>query len=147
VDSRGRIIGINTAIIAIAQGIGFAIPSNTARWVVSQLLTQGRVRRAYLGIAGRERPLARRMVRFHDLTHEHVVEVVSAAQDGPAGQAGVREGDLIIAINEQGVSNIDDLHRFLAEWPLDQAITLTILRGLDRLEMQVMPVEATDLSQ
>ena len=65
VDSRGRVVGINTAIIALAQGIGFAIPANTARWVLSQLLLHGRVRRAFLGLAGRDRPLDRRLARLH----------------------------------------------------------------------------------
>jgi S1-C subfamily serine protease len=141
-DSRGRVVGINTAIIMMAQGIGFAIPVNTARWVVSQLLTHGRVRRGYLGIAGRERPLGRRLVRFHNLFNERAVEVVSVEPNGPARQAGLREGDLVVAINEQGVAGIDDLHRFLAEWPINGPVTLTIIRGQERLAVEVMPTEA-----
>jgi S1-C subfamily serine protease len=141
-DSRGRVVGINTAIIMMAQGIGFAIPVNTARWVVSQLLTYGRVRRGYLGIAGRERPLGRRLVRFHNLVNERAVEVVSVEQDGPARQAGLREGDLVVAINEQAVTSIDDLHHFLAEWPIDGPVTLTIIRGQERLAVEAMPAEA-----
>ena len=126
----------------MAQGIGFAIPANTARWVVSQLITQGRVRRGYLGISARGRPLGRRLVRFHNLPNEQAVEVVSVESDGPARQAGLREGDLIVAINEQAVTGVDDLHRFLAEWPINSPVTLTVIRGKERLAMDATPAEA-----
>ena len=96
VDSRGRIVGINTAIIMIAQGIGFAISSDTAKWVVSQLLVHGRVRRGYLGIAARQRPVSRRLLRFHGLKGDMAVEVVSVASDSPAERGGVQTGDLIV---------------------------------------------------
>ena len=141
-DWRGRIVGINTAIIMMAQGIGFAIPANTARWVISQLITHGRVRRGYLGISARGRPLGRRLVRFHNLPNEQAVEVVSVESDGPARQAGLREGDLIVAINEQAVTSVDDLHRFLAEWPINDPVTLTVIRGKERLAMDATPAEA-----
>jgi S1-C subfamily serine protease len=141
-DSRGEVVGINTAIIMMAQGIGFAIPANTARWVVSQLLTHGRVRRGYLGIAGRERPLHRRLVVFHDLPNERAVEIMSVEADGPARQAGLREGDLVVAIDEHMVNSIDDLHRFLADWPIGSPVMLTVLRGPDRLTVRVSPAEA-----
>jgi S1-C subfamily serine protease len=91
VDSRGRIMGINTAIIMMAQGIGFSIPSNTVRWVVSQLISNGKVRRAFLGIAARPRPLDRRLVRYHDISGNQAVEVLSVDRSSPAGQAGMRE--------------------------------------------------------
>ena len=84
-----KVVGINTAIIAMAQGIGFSIPSNTARWVVSQILTHGRVRRGFLGIAARQRPLDRRIIRFHDLDKNYAAEVISAEPEGPAGSAGM----------------------------------------------------------
>jgi S1-C subfamily serine protease len=141
-DSRGEVVGINTAIIVMAQGIGFAIPANTARWVVSQLLTHGRVRRGYLGIAGRERPLHRRLVLFHELPNERAVEIMSVEGDGPARQARLREGDLIVAINDHMMNSIDDLHRFLAGWPIGEPVTLTILRGQDQLTVRASPVEA-----
>ncbi len=141
VDSRGRVVGINTAIIAMAQGIGFAIPSGTAKWVVSQLLLHGRVRRGFLGLAGRAQPLERRLVRFHHLAGEYAVEAISVDPRGPAGQAGLLEGDLIVAINGQGVGNVDDIHRFLAEWPVGQAVNLIIIRGRERLELSVTPAE------
>lgn len=146
-DSEGRVVGINTAIIPIAQGIGFAIPSNTARWVVSQLLTHGRVMRGFLGIAGRNRPLNRRLVRFHNLPLESAVEVLSVDPGGPAGNAGVREGDLIVAANEEMVGSIDDLHRFLSEWPIGKEFTLIVVRRQDRVEMAVAPIEAAPTGQ
>lgn len=141
-DSRGQVVGINTAIIMMAQGIGFAIPANTVRWVVSQLLTHGRVQRDYLGIAGRDRPLDRRLAHFHNLVNDRAVEIMSMDDHGPARQAGLREGDLIVAIQQQPVSSIDDLHRFLAEWPIQQPVTLTIIRGPERLALEVRPTEA-----
>jgi S1-C subfamily serine protease len=141
-DSRGHVVGVNTAIIMMAQGIGFAIPTNTARWVVSELISHGRVKRGFLGIAGRQRPLSRRLVRFHGLGDEWAVEVVSVDRSGPAARAGLREGDLIVAANDQGVTSVDDLHRFLAEWPINEPVALTIIRGQDRLPVIVSPVEA-----
>ncbi len=142
VDSRGRIVAINTAIIVTAQGIGFSIPSNTARWVVSQLLTHGRVRRGHLGIGARNRPLGRRLVRFHGLSQGRAVEVVSVDAEGPAGKSGMRVGDLIVAIHGRDVSNVDDLHRFLAEWPVGQSVTLTVIRGRKRFGRDLVPIEA-----
>jgi S1-C subfamily serine protease len=97
-DSRAKVVGVNTAIIAMAQGIGFAVPADTARWVVSQLLSHGRVRRAFLGIAGRARPLDRRLVRFHNLVRSQAVEVIEVEKRGPANRAGLRTGDLIVGI-------------------------------------------------
>ncbi len=142
VDSRGRVVGINTAIIAMAQGIGFAIPSNTAEWVASQLMTQGRVRRGYLGIAGRPRPVSRSMVRFHNLGGDYVVEAIRVDPDGPAGRAGIREGDLLAAIDDQPVRTPDDLHRALSHWSAGRTVRITVLRGQERLEVEVLPVEA-----
>jgi S1-C subfamily serine protease len=143
VDSRGLIVGINTAIIMMAQGIGFSIPSNTAKLVVSQLLTHGRVRRGYLGITAQQRPLSRRAVRFHKLTTDFAVEVVSMIRDSPAAKSDVREGDLIVAINGREVSSVDDLHHFLDEWPAGKPVNLTVIRGQERIEKEVTPAEET----
>jgi S1-C subfamily serine protease len=141
-DSRARVVGVNTAIIAIAQGIGFAIPSNTVRWALPQLLTHGRVRRGRLGVAGHTRPLDRRLVRFHALPTESAVEVLAVDADGPAQGAGLREGDLIVALDGRPIQGIEDLQRILAEWPLRSPVTLSVLRGRDKLQLQVTPVEA-----
>lgn len=142
VNSAGQVIGVNTAIIAMAQGIGFAIPSRTAKWVVSQLLTHGRVKRGFLGIGARERPLGRRLVRFFDLDRESVIEVISVDKKGPAGLAGIREGDLIVGVNGASVSSVDDLHQFFSKWPIGKTVPLTILRGRKKRRIPVTPQEA-----
>jgi S1-C subfamily serine protease len=139
VDSHGRVVGVNTAIIAMAQGIGFAVPSDTARWVVSQLLTRGQVRRPYLGIAARQRPLGRRMVRFHQLVRDQAVEVVSVAGGSPAARAGVHMGDWIVALNDRPVASVDELHRALAEQPTGTPVTLHLVRWKERLRVEVVP--------
>ena len=142
VDSSGKVVGINTAIIALAQGIGFSIPANTARWVVSQILTHGRVRRGFLGIAARQRPLDRRVVRFHGLKKNYAVEVSSVESRSPAGQAGMQAGDLVVTINGQDIQSVDDLRRFLSEWPIGLPVEIGILRGRSRKTLTVVPKEA-----
>ncbi len=142
VDSRGRVVGINTAIIPAAQGIGFAIPSNTAEWIVSQLISQGRVRRAYLGIAGRSRPISRNIARFHSLSTHQAVEVISVEKGGPAEVSGMHEGDLLVSINDTNVASVDDLHRFLTRWPIGHKVKVTVIRGMQRNELDVVPDEA-----
>jgi S1-C subfamily serine protease len=114
-DSRGRVVGINTAIIAQAQGIGFAIPAETAKSVVPQLLAKGRVERSYLGIIGFRRLLGRRLVRFHSLSKNYGVEIVSLESESPAKKAGLRTGDIIVSIDGLEVISPDDLFRFLSE--------------------------------
>ena len=142
VDSAGRVVGINTAIIPMAQGIGFSIPGTTARWVVSQILSHGRVRRGYLGIAGRQRPLDRPIVRFHGLNKRHAVEVLTIESASPAAQAGLRVNDLIVAINQVDVESVDDLHRFLAEWPIGKPVEIDLIRGQRRQVRVITPEEA-----
>lgn len=143
VDSRGRVVGVNTAIIAIAQGIGLSIPSDTAKWVVSQLLTLGRVRRGHLGISARQRPLPRRLVRFHQLNGDSGVEVMSVAPGSPAFSGGIRQGDVIVSIDGHDVATVDHIHRFLSEWHIGDPVKLTVIRGQERLEVEVIPVEPT----
>jgi S1-C subfamily serine protease len=142
VDSSGRVMGINTAIIAMAQGIGFAIPGTTARWVVSQILTHGRVRRGYLGIAGRQRPLNRRIVRFHNLKKNRAVEVLTVEPHSPAEEAGLRVSDILVTINQVDVESVDDLHRFLAEWPIGQPVEIDVIRGQRHQILEIIPREA-----
>ncbi len=142
VDSRGRVVGINTAIIAIAQGISFAIPVDTAGWVVSELLTRGRVRRAYLGLSGQTRPVERRLARSLGLAQETAVEIVTVEPAAPAAQAGLREGDLIVSLDGAPVRRIDDLHRALAAGAVGVPLVLGIVRAGAQMESTVTPVEA-----
>ena len=142
VDSRGFVIGINTAIIAMAQGIGFAIPATTAGWVVAQLLAHGRVPRAWLGLAGRSRPVTREAARRLALPAPRVVEVMQVVAGSPAEAAGLRPGDWIVAFAGRAVEGVDALHRALAEWPSGEPAALDLVRGDARLELRVTPVAA-----
>lgn len=142
-DSRGRVVGINTAIIAMAQGIGFSIPSATVRWVVSQLITKGKVGRGYLGIVGFQRPLDRRFVRFYKLSQETAVEVSGLEPDGPASRAGLMTGDVITCLDGRPVANVDDLFHILSEGEMGRSIVIQVLRGKDLKEFTVTPIEAS----
>ncbi len=142
VDSRGRVVGINTAIIPVAQGIGFAVPSNTARHVVSEILANGRVRRGYLGIHGRQRPLSRRVVRFFDLARESGVEVASLDPRGPAGASGVLPGDIVVGMNGSPVESVDDLHRLLSGVAAGDVARLDLVRGTERKVVEVAVADA-----
>jgi S1-C subfamily serine protease len=133
VDARGRVAGINTAIIAMAQGIGFAIPAATAQWVLTEILTQGRVRRAWLGVAARDRPLDVRLVRALELASPRAVEILSRESAGPAAQADLQPGDLIVAVNDEPVDGIDTLHRLLGRVPPGSELRLQIVRRTQRL--------------
>lgn len=136
-DSRGRVVGVNTAIIAFAQGLGFAIPANTARWVMTEIFQHGSVRRRQLGITATTRRLPRQMVRELDLIADTVVEVVEVVQSGAASAAGFHDGDLIAEVNGRLVTDIDDLHRLLAAIPKETPLSITVLRGSQRLELAV----------
>lgn len=139
VDSRGRVVGINTAIIAMAQGLGFAVPANTAKWVVGEFLSHGRVRRRQLGIQASIAHLPRRLVRELDLLSDHAVEVVAVEPGGSAAAAGVADGDLVVALQGRIVTSIDDIHRLLTALPLDQPLTITVIRDRSRVELEVDP--------
>jgi S1-C subfamily serine protease len=138
-DSRGHVVGVNTAIIAFAQGLGFAVPVNTAQWVVAEFLQHGRVRRRQLGIAATTRRLPRPLVRRLDLVSDNVVEVLDVTPGSPAARAGVRPDDCIAEINGRLVAGVDDVHRLLTTIPLDASLEITVLRGERRLEMLVHP--------
>lgn len=142
VDSRGRVVGINTAIIAGAQGIGFAVPSNTAQWVVTRLMTRGKVERAWLGIAGSDRSVPRRAARHFGITVPRAMAVASLDPEGPAAAAGILKNDLILAIEGHELAGVDDLLRFLTEWPVGQEVTLDVIRGRERVPVRVVPREA-----
>jgi S1-C subfamily serine protease len=141
VDSRGRVVGVNSAMIYRAQGISFAIPSNTAQWVAGQLILKGRVRRAYLGLAGQSRPISRRAQRYFELPTGSVVEVMSVEKNAPAQHAGLRPGDQIVALNGETVGNVDDIHRALAGQGAGVQLRLAVLRGKERLELELVTSE------
>jgi S1-C subfamily serine protease len=140
-DSRGAILGINTAIIAGAQGIGFAVPSSTADWVTSQLLQHGRVRRARLGLMGRTRPVDPRLARRLGLASPSVVEVVSIAQDGPAARSGVQPGDWLLALDGQPLDGVDRLLELLTHDGIGREMEVDVLRSPERLTLRVTPEE------
>ena len=142
VNSLGEVIGINTAVILPAQGICFAIAVNTAKFVAGRLIRDGKIRRSYIGVAGQNVPLHRRVVRFHRLPVEQGVLVVSVEGNSPAEKAGLREGDLIVGYATQPVSGIDDLHRLLTDERLGVRSQVTILRGTEKQLVWIVPEES-----
>jgi S1-C subfamily serine protease len=141
VDSRGEVIGVNTAIIPMAQGICFATAIDSAKWVVSELLQHGRVRRAYLGLAGATTSLSRRVVRFFNLAGESGLRVESVEPQGPARLAGIESGDVILGIGGQAVAGIDDLQKLLDETRIGKRTAVTLIRRTQKLELAVTPLE------
>ena len=135
VDSHGRVVGINTAIIQGAQGICFAVPVNTARWVAGLLIKEGRVRRAYLGITGENRPLHVRVAREHGLPTPTGVGVVQVASDSPAAAAGIQPRDVIVRLDDAPMTTLDDIQRFLSRAPIGAAVRVGLLRRLQRLDV------------
>jgi S1-C subfamily serine protease len=141
VNSTGEVIGVNTAIIMPAQGLCFATAIDTAKVVVGQLLRHGRVRRGHIGVAGQNAPLARRVVRYFDLAVESGVRVMSVEADSPAFEAGLEEGDVIIAWDENPVPSIDALHRLLTEQYVDATAQVSLLRRTQKLTRTIRPTE------
>jgi S1-C subfamily serine protease len=144
INSRGEVIGVNTAVIRPAQGICFAIPVNTAKFVVSRLIRDGRIRRSFIGVAGQNVPLHTRVVRFYDLPLTTGVLVVGIDNDAPAAASGVREGDLIVALGGRPVAGVDDLHRLLTDEQIGIANELTIIRQTEKLALTVVPSPGRD---
>lgn len=142
VTSHGEVIGINTAIIMSAQGICFAVPINTAKLVIGQLIKEGKVRRGYIGVGGQNVPLPRRLVLFHELGVENGVLVISTEPNSPAQTAGLQEGDVIVGLNNQPVGNIDDLHKILTHEQVGVRSPLTILRRTEKLVLDIVPEES-----
>ncbi|MGC1451536.1 MAG: trypsin-like peptidase domain-containing protein [Candidatus Sulfotelmatobacter sp.] len=143
VDSAGRVVGVNTATILPAQGICFAIGINTAKFVASRLLRDGRIRRSYIGVSAQTVPVHRRVVRFYDLPTEMGVVVLGVEENSPAKRAGLREGDIIVALEGHPVAGVDDLHRVLTDVRVGLSCTLTVLRWTEKLELKVVPEEAS----
>lgn len=143
VDSRGDVIGVNTAVIRPAQGLCFAIGINTAKFVAARLIKDGRIRRGYIGVVGQNVPLPRRVVRFHGLLVESGILVVSVERNSPAERAGLVEGDVILAYGDQPVRDVDGLHRLLVEEKVGQRTPLTFLRRGERLVRTIIAEESS----
>jgi len=137
VDSRGRVVGINTAIIQGAQGICFAVPVNTARWVAGMLMKEGRVRRAYLGISAESRPIHVRVAREHGLPSPLAVGVLTVAEGSPAALAGIQPGDVITHLDGNPMSGVDDLQRFLGRAEIGSTLPVSFLRRYVPMEAEV----------
>jgi S1-C subfamily serine protease len=141
VSSRGEVIGVNTAVILPAQGICFAIGANTARSIAGWLMTEGRVRRARIGVGGQNVPIVRRYVRHFELERETGVRALQVERGGPAERAGLRVGDLIIGLGEAVVAGVDDLHRLLTGHDAARATVLKVIRGTQRIDLDIRPDE------
>ena len=141
VDSRGRVIGVNTAMIPQAQAICFATGINTAKWVIAQLFAHGRVRRAYIGVSGASVRIATRIVRHFDLPNSGAVHVADVSAGSPAARAGVAVGDRVIALDGNPVDGIDDLQRLLDAGCIGRDCELTLLRRSSLLRLRLRPIE------
>jgi S1-C subfamily serine protease len=142
VNSRGEVIGVNTAMILPAQGISFATSIETAKFVASRLIRDGKVSRSYLGLAGQNVPRPRRIVRYYHLAVESGILVVSFEGNSPARNAGLREGDIIVGFDDHPTAGIDDLHKLLSEDRIAHKSSLVVIRGTEKLMLEVIPEES-----
>jgi S1-C subfamily serine protease len=141
VTTRGEVIGINTAMLASAQGLCFAIASNTARFVASRLMRDGRIRRSYIGIVGNQIPIPRALARANQMAVTSGVRVASIAPGSPAAIAGFREADIVLGFDGNPVGGIDDLHRLLTEDRIGIPVAVVVLRAGQRRQLKVIPSE------
>ena len=142
VNSRGEVIGVNTAMILPAQGICFATSIDTAKFVASRLIRDGKVSRSYIGLAGQNVPLPRRIVRYYNLTVESGILIVSFEANSPARNAGVREGDIIVGFDDHPTAGIDDLHKLLSEDRIGHKSSVVVIRGTEKMSFDVVPEES-----
>jgi S1-C subfamily serine protease len=142
VNSRGEVIGVNTAVIMPAQGICFAIAVNTAKFVAAGLIKGGRIARSYIGVAGQDVPIHRRIVRYHDLSAESGVLVASIESNSPASRAGIMTGDVIVEFEGKPVSGIDDLHRFLTQDKIGKSYPVAVIRRTRKVVLDVIPADS-----
>ena len=142
VNSRGDVIGVNTAVILPAQGICFAIGINTAKFVAGRLIKDGKIRRGFIGVSGQNVPLPRRLVLAHNLPVESAIQVMAVEPNSPAAHAGLRSGDLIVAYGEHPTPGIDDLHRLLVEEKVGVRAPMTIVRRSERRVLDIVPEES-----
>jgi len=141
VTTAGDVIGINTAMIPAAQGLCFAVASNTARYVASLLIRDGRVRRSYIGVAGQNTPIPRAIARANQAAVTSGVLVLTVEANSPAATAGLREGDVIISLADQAVAGIDDLLRLLTADRIGTAARVVVLRGIAKRTLTIVPRE------
>src|SRR5213594_4429223 len=142
VNSAGEVVGVNTAMIRPAQGICFAIASNTARLVAGWLIKEGKIRRSYIGVAGQNVPIHRRVVRFYNLPLETGVLVVSVEKNSPAEKTGLREGDVVVAFNAKAIGSIHELHKMLMGEQIGVQSEITIVRHTEKLALAITPAES-----
>jgi S1-C subfamily serine protease len=142
VNSRGEVIGVNTAVILPAQGICFAIGIDTAKHVAAWLIKDGKIRRSYIGVGGQNVPIHRRLVRHFQLSAPSGVLVISLTEGGPAERAGLREGDVIVEFKGQPIPSIDALHKLLTGDQIGVESDLTIVRRTEKLTLHVTPAES-----
>jgi S1-C subfamily serine protease len=142
VNSAGEVIGVNTAMIRPAQGICFAIASNTAKFVAGGLIKEGKIRRSYIGVAGQNVPIHRRIVRFYNLPLETGVLVVSVEKNSPAEKTGLREGDVIVAFNAKPIGSIHELHKMLMGEQIGVQSEIVIIRLTEKLALPITPAES-----
>ncbi|MGH9882637.1 MAG: S1C family serine protease [Pyrinomonadaceae bacterium] len=142
VNSQGEVVGVNTAMILPAQGICFATSIDIAKFVASRLIRDGKVSRSYLGFAGQNVPIPRRIVRYYNLGVESGILVVSYDEDSPAKKAGVLEGDIIVGFEDYSIAGIDDLHKLLTEKRIGRKSSLVVIRRTEKLTLEVIPEES-----
>jgi S1-C subfamily serine protease len=142
VNSRGEVIGVNTAVILPAQGICFAIGIDTAKYVTAWLIKDGKIRRSYIGVGGQNVPLHRKLVRHYQLSIGTGVLVIAVAPGSPAARAGLREGDVMVELNGQPMPSIDALHKFLTGDQIGIESQMTIVRRTEKLILAITPAES-----
>ncbi len=142
VDSSGRVVGVNTAVILPAQGICFAVGINTAKFVAAQLIRDGGIRRGKIGVAGQNVPLLRLATRAHRLESKSGVLVTGVEAGSPAARAGLESGDIIVEFGGRPVTGIDDLHRLLASDRIGMQTTVVVLRNAEKVELEITPQES-----
>ncbi len=141
VNSRGEVIGVNTAAILPAQNICFATAINTAKFIAAKLIKDGKITRSYIGIAGQDAPIHRRIVYHYNLPSDKSIMVISVERNSPAEKARLQEGDRIISFNGTTINGIDDLHKMLTEMQVGVNTNMKILRGTEILNFEITPGE------
>jgi S1-C subfamily serine protease len=142
VNSRGEVIGVNTAVILPAQGLCFAIAINTAKTIAGWLIKEGVVRRSYIGVGGQTTKIHRRLARHYQLPAETGMLVIGVEPGSPASRAGLREGDVVVEFNGQLVTGIDDLHKLLTGMQVGVRSSIVVLRSTEKLSLEIVPQES-----